>query len=886
MTVEDVYTLMTRSQELPYGEARTVLVEDALRRAEAAGDEVLAYRVRVRLTDAYQFGGEPAKAFATFSRSLAEHDRDPGRLDEEHMLLWQMKGMVGALTLFPEIPLDRTYAVLDDMERRYLAGGHSLQAVYRRRHLVARHIGDGTADDWYAKWRAARRDELSDCEGCDPTGMVNHLVETGRHEEAAEIAAPVLAAQLTCNEQPQSIRTAMMPVFLRTGRPEQAADAHRRAYRVHRSRLADLSDIADHLEFCAVTGNEARGLEIVQRHLGWLDRAPSAHAEMRFAAAAALVLDRVAAAGHGAATVRRPAADGRPAADVPLAELREELRTRATDLADRFDARNGTSRQGDLVRATLAAEPLTGFVPLAAHHRRPAPAPAPVPRPAPQEDLAGEDDLDALLDIADERRTRPDFGRALAAWRRFDALAETAEPTPLQKARRLDARGVEHAVEGDFDEAVACWREAARRFAELGDETRRHRVLSRLGGMRVQNGDADGLQDVVAAVEYFARNPDGDGAATGALIRLATVHLDLGNAEDAVAALDRIAEDDAPDRAGEAWFVRGQALLKLGDAGGAAAALRRSAEAARASADPEEVAAPALLLARVLAAGEGGPDEEAFALLDEAITALPGHSPMRAAAHCDRGLALLAADRAADAVPDLVEAIAAWTAEGAHEQAVLLRVDLAAAYLAADRHLEAAEAAEEALPGLDGDVARRCRLILAHAQKRLGEEDAAVTFQALAEDAGQEGRHDAVAHFLDEAADVLTGLDKDALAAERFAEAAEAFEKAGDPYGVVRARRRAAMCQLWSGEGEKAVTAMETARAALAGLPPDNEPARIWETALVSYDQARLLARTGALAEAASHASAAVDGFTTLDETGAAEEATRLHDDITSALNS
>ncbi|SFN77673.1 hypothetical protein SAMN04489713_1038 [Actinomadura madurae] len=917
MTAEDVYALMTRSQELPYGEARTVLVEDALRRAEAAGDEVLAYRVRVRLTDAYQFGGEPAKAFATFSRSLAEHDRDPGRFDEEHFLLWQMKGMVGALTLFPEIPLDRTYAVLDDMERRYLAGGHSPQAVYRRRHLVARHIGDGTADDWYAKWRAARRDELSDCEGCDPTGMVNHLVETGRHEEAAEIAAPVLAARLTCNEQPQSIRTAMMPVFLRTGRPEQAADAHRRAYRVHRSRLADLSDIADHLEFCAVTGNEARGLEIVQRHLGWLDRAPSAHAEMRFAAAAALVLDRVAAAGHGAATVRRPAADGRPAADVPLPDLREELRTRATDLADRFDARNGTSRQGDLVRATLAAEPFADFVPLAAHHRRPAPAPAPAPRPVPQEDFTAVDDLDALLDIADERRTRQDIARTLAAWRRFDALAETTEPTPLQKARRLDAQGVEHAVEGDHEEAVACWHEAARRFAELGDETRRHRVLSRLGGMRVQTGDKDGLQDVAAAAEYFAHHPDDDGAATGSLIRLATAHVDLGNPEDAVAALDRIAGDDAPDRAGllwgddpprppeepagpapsaplelrsgnragEAWFVRGQALLKLGDADGATEALRRSAGAARTSADPEEVAAPALLLARILAARESGPDEETFALLDEAIAALRGSAPMRAAAHCDRGLALLAADRAADAVPDLVEAIAAWTAGGSHEQAVHLRVDLAAAYLAADRHLEAAEAAEEALPGLDGDVARRCRLILAHAQKRLGEEDAAATFRSLAEDAAQEGRHDAVAHFLDEAADVLSDLDKDALAAERFAEAAEAFEKAGDPYGVVRARRRAAMCRLWSGEGEKAVTTMETARAALAGLPPDNEPARIWETALVSYDQARVLARTGALAEAASHASAAVDGFTALGETGPAEEATRLHDDITSALN-
>ncbi|MGP4024800.1 hypothetical protein [Actinomadura sp. 3N407] len=890
MSIDDVAALMTQADELPYGEARTILVEDALRRAEAAGDDVLAFRVRARLTDAYQYGGEPAKAFATFSRTLAEHDRDPGRFDETHVLLWQMKAVVSSLTLFPEIPLDRTYALLDDMERRYLAGGHSLQAVYRRRHVVAQHVGDGAADNWYLKWRAAQRDELSDCEGCDPTGMVRHLARVGRHEEAFEIAAPVLSSELSCNEQPQSVLTAMLPVYLHTGRPEQAADAHRRAYRVHRGRLADLGDIAEHLQFCAITGNAARGLEIVQRHLGWLDRAPSPHSEMEFAAASALVLDRVAAAGHGGAAVRRPASDGRPAADVPLPELRAELAERATMLAARFDDRNGTSRQGDKVRATLAAEPLVEFLPLAAHHRRPVPAPS----PAPPEDVTSVDDLDALLDIADRRRTHEDVDVTLAAWRRFDVLAESAEPTPLQNARRLDGRGVERALDGDEEGAIACWEETSRLFGELGDETRRHRALGRLGAMRAKRGDPRGLEEMTAAAEHFASHPTEDGDATGSLLRLAYAHVEGDRPADALAALDRVDPDDAPDRAGEMWFVRGRSLLLAGQTDDGVAALRRSVEAARASGGVKEAATPMLLLARVLARHEGAADEETLALLDEVIAALPAGSPMRAAAHSERGLALLAGDRPADAVADLAEAIAGWTAEGLHEQAVHLRVDLAAGYLSTGRFLEAAEAAEEALPALEGpsapedrrnrDAGRRCRLILAHAQKEMGEEDAAATFAALAEHAAEDGEHGAVAHFLDEAGEVLTGLDRDAQAAARFAAAAEAFEKAGDPYGVVRARRRAAMCLLWCGERDQAVPAMEAARAALASLPPDNEPARIWETALVSYDQGRLLAQIGRLPEAASHASAAVDGFSALDETGPAEEAARLRDEITSAM--
>ena len=92
------------------------------------------------------------------------------------------------------------------------------------------------------------------------------------------------------------------------------------------------------------------------------------------------------------------------------------------------------------------------------------------------------------------------------------------------------------------------------------------------------------------------------------------------------------------------------------------------------------------------------------------------------------------------------------------------------------------------------------------------------------------------------------------------------------------------MCLMWCGESDKAVPAMDSARAALAGLPPDNEPARVWETALVSYDQARLLAQVGRLTEAVSHASAAVDGFSALDETAPAEEAARLRDAIAADL--
>src|SRR5439155_21354974 len=171
MTPGEIRRLLTEAGSLPFGPGRSALVEEAVRHADALDDLDLRFDARMAATEAYHIGGEPAKAFVTFSWCLTEFDRDPSgrsRADDE-LLRWHFKWIAGSLTDFPEIPLARTYAVLDDMERRYRLGGHSLHAVYAERWEVAHHIGDPeAAAEWFARWSAAPRDENSDCEGCDP----------------------------------------------------------------------------------------------------------------------------------------------------------------------------------------------------------------------------------------------------------------------------------------------------------------------------------------------------------------------------------------------------------------------------------------------------------------------------------------------------------------------------------------------------------------------------------------------------------------------------------------------------------------------------------------------------------------------------------------------
>ncbi|GAA4074672.1 hypothetical protein [Actinomadura miaoliensis] len=886
MSTDDVYELMARSEELPYGEAKTVLVEDALRRAEAAGDDHLAFRVRMSLTTAYQYGGEPAKAFTTFSRCLADHDRDPGRFDAEERLLWHFKWIVNSLTLFPEVPLDRTYAVLDDMERRYRAGGHSPQAVYHYRNAVARHVGDhDAADEWYARWHAAPRDGLSDCEGCDPTGMVRHLEARGRDEEALAVAAPVLSDELNCSEQPQGILTALLPVYLRAGRLEEARDAHRRAYRLVRSNVADLSEIGEHVWFCAVTGNEPRGFEILQRHLGWLDRAPSPYDAMRFAAAAALLLRRMEEAGAGDVTLRRPGGAG----EVSAAELRVELAGRAREVAARFDARNGTSYQGERIERLLADEPVVEHLPLTAHdRRRPAAAPVrPEPEPPRGRDLSGVTDLDALLDAAEEDRSADDVDGALAAWRRFDEVAGDGPLTTSQAARRADGRGLELLLNGDHEAGLAEWRRAVSLFAEAGDRVREQSGLSRIGAILFGTGEQDeGMALMRAAAAFLDEHDAGSPRAFGARMRLADALLQSDRPEESLAALDGLAPS-RPRDAGEVELHRGRVFGVLGRGAEAVAALRPACAAFREAGQPGRLAEAAFLLGRVLAYGDERDPDAALEAFDEAVAnAAAGPPGLVPAAHAERGSLLLACDRAADAVPDMVEAVAEFTALGGQSQAAYARVDLAAAYLTTGRHFEAAEVAEEAAPVLarmdDPGAERRCRFILGHAQRGLGEEQAAEIFTGLAEEEDDPG---AAARLLETAADVLTDLDKDALAADGFVRAAEAFAKAGDPFGVVRCRRRGALCRAWGGNGGRALEEMEVAREALGELPSEGYEAEVvWETSALGYDEARMLANLGRLADALEPAARAADGFAAIGADDAAQAAARLRDEIRERL--
>jgi hypothetical protein len=906
-TEDQLWTLLDQTDSMPYGPGQIALVEQVVTHADALQLPRLSFAARMQATEAYVYGGQRSRSFATFAWCLAEFDRDPlAYQSSQRNLLWHFKYMIGALNRFPEVPLDRTYAVLDDMERRWRETGHSLHAVHAYRHHVASHIGDiEAAERHYAAWCAAPRDDLSDCVGCDPSSKADWLTQRGRFEEAVALAEPVLNGRLTCREQPQGILTTLMVPYLRTGRHDQARDAHRRAYRLHRPNLADLEEIASHVRLCACTGNEARAVEIVERHLGWLDRASSPWAGMFFAAASSLALRRAQDLLPDELTVFRPGHGERQAERVAAGGLAAELRAHATQVAEQFDRRNGTDRVGTQVRSMLDAEPLLDYLPMSPTAARPsrmstvangaASAPAretleptsPVTPTATPPVVPATSGPDELLDLIEDCYEQDRDGDGDAALQAFEVRYGQTDLTTCQQARVVDCRAgrISGAPDGDHASAATLWQDAAARYHAAGEPMREQRALARAGAALLWSGATEqGLAIVVPATEWLLAHAEPK-VRVSAAGRLASCYLRAHRLAETIATLDRVSPivDEVP-----AHTRLRHALLRMTALahGGRADDVIRDAPAVidgLTSLGQTENAARA----RVTLAGMLEHTGQLTEAADQLAAAIPSLAEPAARTELQlvRASVLARTSRAGEAVSDLVEAVADRTARGEADVAADARHALATAYLNIDRPLDAAEVAEEELAyrvrvddsAPDPHVAPTAlavRNLLATIYRRLRQTaDAVAQVDTIAEWYAVAGRRAGVGQMAQLAAEILDEADRDDEAAARFLVAADICAEIGQPLPELYNRRRTALSLHWAKQREQAVVALHDADAVL-GRVDDSTDAR-WEIARLHYDAARILWGADQLSEAATRAGRAAEAFLAFDA-GAAVADSRL----------
>ncbi|ALV33285.1 hypothetical protein [Streptomyces sp. CdTB01] len=835
---------MAANSERPEGPARNARAEQLLAEAERLGIPLAVIEALGHQLKVYNYSSEKDKMFVPFARLLRMWDERPEDFDEyeTHSLHWVFKWMSSGMLDQPHVPLASIEKWLGEMEHRYRLAGHSERAVRSAEFSVAAHVGDvPRAERAYAAWLAADRDSMADCHACELHGQGWWQAERGRDADALLLWRPVLEGEFTCAHEPHTVLASSLVPLLRLGRVDEARAHHLRGFRLVRPMESMRAAYADHVEFCALTGNEARGLELLAERPAYFTDSGHPRSRLDFLAVVALLMDRLTELGLGDREVPGPAGRAWRAG-----ELATHARAEALALAARFDERNGTAHVSERARARMGQRPLADRLPLGVRAVRPVSAPVPS-APVPPTPAAEAPDLPALL--AEARRLSDTLQpHAVEAWAAVARAAEGVELDVRDRAEIVDHEAMERGPEG-----AELFERAAELYAAAGDPGEALAARTRAAYVRALTGRVDEALAAVAEpydeiLALYADDATGVRQTASVLMGRARILMRR------VVASDEAPEGDRETVLGEAEAAVGEVLAFVGGYDGDdvriasrdAEARAMLAELAVRRGELEEAVA---LFGRASAGfvGAGLPwfavEYEArlaglahhlgdVAEAERALRAALAHGGPhleavgRAQLHLQLAEVLGGRGQAVEAAEHALEA-AHW-ADEAGEGPTLgawARHQLGGLLLRQGRWAEAAEVLESVLPDLsvethgDGAVVQ-AQWWLGDCLSELGEHreaaDRRLRAAEIARHWPEQHDHATLAHL---AAESLGAAGLSAEAEQAYARAGELWRVVGNVHGLVRSLRARAWLALRADDGTDA------ARALMAGAVGECEAA-------------------------------------------------------------
>lgn len=364
MDTAEINEALAQVYSLPHGRLRVERLEMLAAAAKSESDRHLEGRVLLELAESYTYASERDLAPVAYGRLLRIYDEHPAELGSlTHSVHWYLKWMTWGLIDNPAIPVPTVYRWFDELENRYRQRGYSLRPVLALRGELARKLGDAEEGArLHEEAQAAPRDGMSDCDACERNEWGTGRAALGDDVGALAHWQAVIDGDRTCAEEPHRVLGQALLPLMRTGRIADARGAHLTGYPLVRHNDSLRPSVALHIEFCALTGNEGRGLEILSEHARWLtDPGADAGARLAFLTGVCVLLRRLVTLGLGYVQVTGGTVDS----------LLAELDTEIAGLCARYDLRNGNSAVSTLVATRLARQPLLERLPLGLRSRLP-----------------------------------------------------------------------------------------------------------------------------------------------------------------------------------------------------------------------------------------------------------------------------------------------------------------------------------------------------------------------------------------------------------------------------------------------------------------------------------------------------------------------------------
>lgn len=365
MTVARALELIERADQTWELVAQAMLLNESVALAREAGDASVEYAARMRAVPnaAMRFEVSEAVTHAGWclARHRAEPTRFPRRLDGTEDLLYLEDWALRQLALSDALEPARVEALIDAHERALSGTGAHSVAVLRALHAWT--IGDlASATDAIRDALATEGDPMTHCTRC--TRDIAAQIGEAAGDTAAVLAASNDYRADPCDDadQPSSAFSRGLFAWTVAGRATDAESAYISASRRVSARPTTPEVLGRLARYALLTGRIDAAIEHVDAALPWVV-GPALASHLRLAAMRELtaVLASLDARGHGA-RVLSTADDPRVApllprrdADWTVEEAVPAVRAAAQRLAERFDARGGTTFHVEHLERTLAA---------------------------------------------------------------------------------------------------------------------------------------------------------------------------------------------------------------------------------------------------------------------------------------------------------------------------------------------------------------------------------------------------------------------------------------------------------------------------------------------------------------------------------------------------
>ena len=259
-------------RELPHSPQRVELCREAVAVADRLEEPSEQLAGRFDLAYAYIFGDDPAKALPVCAEFMQLHQENPGELGEaEGDAVISVAMLAGSIARrLPQIPLEQCKSLLAEFQDQVRAYGLGERLWQCHAGEFAMMTGDMTAlEEHLDRFRAAERDDVSDCAVCETGAMAEYLLTLGRRTEAVALAEELLEKQEFCEEQPWKLLSILTDDALERN-DLQAAERFSAAMVIQPIKAAaDLRRVGTLLRMKGATGDWRDGSKLLKKALLW-----------------------------------------------------------------------------------------------------------------------------------------------------------------------------------------------------------------------------------------------------------------------------------------------------------------------------------------------------------------------------------------------------------------------------------------------------------------------------------------------------------------------------------------------------------------------------------------------------------------------------------------